>query len=79
MQNQQKSLTDRRLDLSGGESVYCINESQMKLARRLVEEEADAHPQLKRAYDSALSSLSRNEQASLAFLIIDALNRSPRS
>jgi hypothetical protein len=76
LQNKDKKPT---LDLTGGESVYCINESQMRLARKLIDEDAASHANLNRHFRSVVEDLTRNEQAALAFLVIDHLNNTPRS
>ena len=65
----------RSLDLTGGESVYCINEKQMERALRLLETQG-ADGALRARFDGIVSDFSRNEQAALAFLIIDHLNKS---
>jgi len=79
MEKLQDSLNKKKLDLTGGESVYCINQSQMHVARRLVEEDAEAHPKMKELFDAAISELTRNEQAALSFVLIDHLNNTPRN
>jgi len=60
------------LDLTGGESVYCINQVQMKKARQRLES-SDLSPELKALWE-ACHRLSRNDQASLAFCLIEELN-----
>jgi len=60
------------VDLTGGESVYCINESQMRKALAMLEA-AGNDSRLRATYEELRTSLDRNEQAALAFLLIDAL------
>ena len=60
------------LELMGGESVYCINESQLQTAFKLKRESGD----LKKLVEGLELDLSRNERAALAFLLIDNLVKS---
>lgn len=62
------------LDLTGGESVYCINTSQMRKAARLVEQAAPDSV-LGGLLDRIEGQLDRNEQAALAFYLISQLNQ----
>lgn len=64
------------LELSGGESVYCINESQLERARLLVREGGPDNT-LRVELDRLASRYSRNERAALAFLLIDSLVKEP--
>lgn len=66
----------KKLDLSGGESVYCINEGQMARARTLVQSDPERGQVFAQLIDSIENKLSRNERAALAFVLIDRLNRS---
>jgi len=61
----------------GGESVYCINQAQLKEAARLFDNDPEASPRLRRFVESAQSELSRNEQAALAFVLIEQLRNPP--
>jgi hypothetical protein len=63
--------------LLGGESVYCINQAQLKEAVRLYESDPESSPRLRRFVESAQSDLSRNEQAALAFVLIEQLRNPP--
>ncbi len=69
----------KKLDLSGGESVYCINEAQMRLARRLAEKDPDSSARIQALFSEIETKLSRNEQAAVAFLLIERLNLAQRS
>jgi hypothetical protein len=63
------------IPLLGGKSVYCINEEQMFEAARLREDAGESSQKIK-AYLSELEQhLSRNEQAALAFCLIDRLKK----
>jgi len=62
--------------LLGGESIYCINEAQLKEATRLMEEDPDSAPRLQQLIKSIEQECSRNEQAALAFAIIERLRAS---
>ena len=61
------------VSILGGDSVYCINESQMDQAKRLVEEDPESSIKIKTMIKNLESDFSRNERAALAFTIIDNL------
>ncbi len=63
--------------LSGGESVYCINEMQMRKALELAREDPRSGPLLAVKLAELEAGLDRNQRAALAFLLIDRLRRSP--
>jgi hypothetical protein len=63
--------------LSAGESVYCINELQMRRALELAREDPRSGPLLAAKLAELEAALDRNERAALAFLLIDRLRRSP--
>jgi hypothetical protein len=63
--------------LTGGESVYCINEMQMRKALELAQEDPRSGPRLAVKLAELEAGLDRNERAALAFLLIDRLRRSP--
>ena len=63
----------REFDADGGESVFCINEAQRMLSKRLFEEGNESAEKLKDMLRRIELGLSRNEQAALAFEIIDRL------
>lgn len=60
-------------DLTGGESVYCINQAQLARAFELADGEGDGGLRIRAALAELEQSLSRNERASLAFVLIDRL------
>jgi hypothetical protein len=65
------------LSIGGGESVYCINEAQLRDATRLAEEDPRTAPRIRRAIAELESELSRNERAALAFTLIERLRTRP--
>ena len=59
-----------QLDLTGGESVYCINAFQMRKAAELAGG-TDASAERVRAYIARVESdLTRNERAAVAMLLL---------
>ncbi|MCS6771513.1 MAG: hypothetical protein NZ740_05755 [Kiritimatiellae bacterium] len=64
------------IELLGGESVYCINQSQLKSAFRLAFEDPESSPRIQSELAALESKLNRNERAALAFVIIDRLLKS---
>jgi hypothetical protein len=64
------------IPLLGGESVYCINSSQLEEAFRLANDDPEASPRIQRRLEELESSMSRNERAALAFVVIDRLLKS---
>ena len=69
-------MSVKPIELLGGESVYCINEAQLKSAKRLAFEDATASPRIQAEIKSLEDRLSRNERAALAFVLIDRLLQS---
>ena len=61
------------ISILGGDSVYCINEAQMREAKKLAEKDPESSQKLKSIIETLESDLSRNERAALAFTIIDNL------
>lgn len=61
------------IELLGGESVYCINESQLKSAFRLAHDDPEAAPRIQAEITALEQKFSRNERAALAFVLIDRL------
>jgi len=64
--------------LLGGESIYCINEAQLKEATRLMEKDPESAPRLQKLVNTIEAQCSRNEQAALAFTIIERLRASQK-
>jgi len=73
------SENDWYTDLTGGGSVYCINQYQMREAMRLAREDGESAPRITAALEQVKGALTRNEQAALAFVLIDDLLRSHSS
>lgn len=65
-----------QIDLSGGESVYCINEAQLRKAFELAENDPDSSVRIKDFLKKIETNLSRNERAALAFILVDHLLKS---
>lgn len=66
-------MSVRPIELLGGESVYCINHSQLKSAFKLAEEDPQSAPRIQAEIARLEQNLSRNERAALAFVLIDRL------
>lgn len=64
------------IDLTGGKSVYCFNESQIKSAYELVYDRPDTAAKLQAELERCEQDLTRNERAALAFVMIDRLLKS---
>ena len=65
------------LDLTGGKSVYCFNEGQLKAAFALGEEDSASGRTIRATLERLEQDMTRNERAALAFIIIDKLNKTP--
>ncbi len=61
---------------TGGESVYCINEQQLRKAYELAMQDPASAPRLGEMLERIEGGFSRNEQAALAFVLIDRLLKS---
>ena len=61
------------ISILGGESVYCINEAQMRDAQRLANEDIESSKKIQFQLKEIEINLSRNERAALAFTIIENL------
>jgi len=62
--------------LLGGESVYCINQSQIDEAMRLAEKDEDSAARIQDVLGLVERTLTRNERAALAFVLIQRLRNS---
>lgn len=69
-------MTIKPIELLGGESVYCINQSQLRNAFQLAFEDATSGPRIQGEIKDLEQRLSRNERAALAFVLIDRLLKS---
>jgi hypothetical protein len=63
------------IPLLGGKSVYCINELQLQEAFELAEKNPETSPKIQAELARLEESMSRNERAALAFVVIDRLLR----
>jgi hypothetical protein len=61
------------VELLGGESVYCINQAQLKTAYDLAESDGPSKAKIQEVLAKIQGDFSRNEQAALAFVLIDSL------
>lgn len=69
-------MTISPIPILGGKSIYCINEEQMTEATRIAENDPASSPKVQKYLTELDVSLSRNEQAALAFKIIERLKAS---
>ncbi len=67
------AMTIKPIELLGGESVYCINQSQLANARKLAHDDPESAPKIAAELEGLEARLSRNERAALAFVMIDRL------
>jgi len=65
----------KEIDLTGGESVYCINQVQLKKAFDLVKSNPDSADKINALLDTIEREFSRNERAALSFILVDRLLR----
>jgi hypothetical protein len=63
------------IPLLGGKSVFCINEEQMYEATRLREEDFESSQKINTHLERLEKNLNRNEQAALAFTLIERLKK----
>jgi len=68
------SVLNIQEQLTGGESVYCINQAQMTRTRGLIESSDETGEKLRSIRDRLEVDLDRNELAALAFSVIERLN-----
>lgn len=69
-------MSIRPIDLTGGKSVYCFNESQLNRAFDLANGPTEEGVRIREEVARLEASLNRNERAALAFVLIDHLNKS---
>ena len=65
------------MDLTGGNSVYCLNQQQLDRALALAAENSPAGARIRDAVDRLEAGCSRNEQAAIAFVLIRHLQDAP--
>ncbi len=66
-------MSTEPVPLTGGKSVYCINEFQLKQAFTLASDDPESSPKIQRKIKELEENFNRNEQAAIAFVIIDRL------
>ena len=59
--------------LMGGPSAFCVSEGQISSAMRLAKEDPESSPRIQDEIARLEGTLSRNERAALAFVIIERL------
>ena len=69
-------MTIKPIELLGGESVYCINESQLRNAKELAFDSPESAGRIQAEIERLEKDLDRNERAALAFVVIDRLLKS---
>jgi len=69
-------MSIKPIEIMGGESVYCINQSQLENAHHLAFEDKEASPKIQAEIERLEKDLSRNERAALSFVLIDRLLKS---
>lgn len=69
-------MSIKPIEIVGGESVYCINEAQLRTTYELAEKDPESAPKIQAAISDLEGRLSRNELAALAFMLIERLRTS---
>ena len=64
------------IDVTGGQSVYCFNEYQLKSAFELAESDSESGRKIRETIERLENDLTRNERASASFVVIDRLLKS---
>ncbi len=67
------SLLSRQIDLTGGDSVYCINSYQIEKANELFAGDSDSSDRVRSEMARLEAELSRNERAAIAMLLLKRL------
>ncbi|MFP4377409.1 MAG: hypothetical protein ACLFP4_10215 [Spirochaetales bacterium] len=67
----------RQIDLTGGESVYCINTFQMEKAQEVFEGTGPESQILQETIQRLEETLTRNQQAAVAMLLLKRLKAGP--
>ncbi len=66
-------MSGQTIPLTGGESVYCINESQLAEAMRLANDDPESAKKIQAVIGKLENEMTRNEMAAIAFVLIDRL------
>jgi hypothetical protein len=69
-------MATQSIDITGGDSVYCINQAQLEAAFNLSQQHPESSPKISAVLTTIQDDLTRNEQAALAFVLIDKLLKS---
>ncbi len=64
------------IDITGGKSVYCFNQDQLDRATHLFEESSPSGERIRATVSKLEADYTRNEQAAVAFILIQHLNAS---
>ena len=75
-QFQGQPMSAQPIDLTGGQSVYCLNQQQLDRALALAAEESASGARIRAAIARLEGECSRNEQAAIAFVLIQQLQAS---
>jgi hypothetical protein len=71
-------MSRQPIDITGGDSVYCINTAQLRQAYEMISGDCESSARLHAQLDVLEADFNRNDRAALAFLIIDRLLKSPK-
>ena len=63
----------KQTPLTGGESVFCINEAQLERAKSLAHVDSPEGDRVREAIRQLETEYTRNERAAIAFVLIDQL------
>ena len=63
-------MSAQPIDLTGGKSVYCLNQQQLDRALALAAEDSPAGARIRDAVARLEAACSRNERAAIAFVLI---------
>lgn len=66
-------MSVKPIDILGGESVYCINEDQLKKSYQMAYDDPETSEKIQAGVADLEAKFSRNERAALAFVVIDRL------
>jgi hypothetical protein len=69
-------MSRQPIDLTGGKSVFCFNQNQLDRAEALAREHSPAGSRIRAEIARLEAECTRNEQAAIAFLLIQHLNTS---
>lgn len=69
-------MSKQPIDLTGSPSYFCISQQQMAEAHTLAFENQDSAPQIQASLAVLEEQLNRNQQAALAFVLIEKLLQS---